>query len=95
MFFLPFAIGWKLRWWPRNEFHWRWSIPVIALSLLVADYLYFCALREPAALVSVVMSLRRENTLWPLRADIVFVRDDGNGTEKSCPPSSEFSSALC
>src|SRR3954462_4889767 len=24
--FLPLAIGWKLRWWPRNEFHWRWSI---------------------------------------------------------------------
>ena len=44
--FTPFAIGWKRRWWPRNEFHWRWSIPFIAFSLLVADYIYFSALRD-------------------------------------------------
>ncbi|HTY89256.1 MAG TPA: DMT family transporter, partial [Candidatus Acidoferrum sp.] len=61
--FVPFAIGWKKRWWERNEFHWRWSIPVIAFSLLVADYIYFSALRDPASLVSIVMSLRRGSTL--------------------------------
>jgi drug/metabolite transporter (DMT)-like permease len=33
--FTPFAIGWKRRWWSRNEFYWRWSIPFIAFSLLV------------------------------------------------------------
>src|ERR1700761_1469563 len=48
--FAPFTLGWKLRLWPRNEFIWRWSIPFIALSLLVADYLYFWALRNPHAL---------------------------------------------
>jgi drug/metabolite transporter (DMT)-like permease len=37
VFFAPFALGWKLRLWPRNEFRWRWSIPFIALTLLVAD----------------------------------------------------------
>jgi bacterial/archaeal transporter family protein len=61
--FLPFAIGWKRRWWKRNEFQWRWSIPLIAFFLLVADYIYFSALRQPDALVSVVMSLRRASTL--------------------------------
>jgi len=61
--FVPFAIGWKQRWWERNEFHWRWSIPFIAFSLLVADYIYFSALRDPGSLVSVVMSLRRGSTL--------------------------------
>jgi bacterial/archaeal transporter family protein len=61
--FTPFAIGWKYRWWERNEFRWRWSIPVIALSLLFSDYVYFWALRQPDALVSVVMSLRRANAL--------------------------------
>ena len=25
--FTPFAIGWQRRWWERNEFHWRWTIP--------------------------------------------------------------------
>jgi drug/metabolite transporter (DMT)-like permease len=44
VFFLPLAFGWKRRWWSRNEFHWRWSIPFIAFSLLVADYIYFSAL---------------------------------------------------
>jgi bacterial/archaeal transporter family protein len=61
--FTPFAIGWKRRWWSRNVFHWRWSIPFIAFSLLVADYIYFSALRDPHSLVSVVMSLRRGSTL--------------------------------
>ncbi len=63
VFFTPFMIGWQRRWWPRKEFYWRWSIPSIALVLLVADYIYFSALANPEALVSVVMSLRRGSTL--------------------------------
>jgi bacterial/archaeal transporter family protein len=63
VFFTPFMIGWQRRWWPRKEFHWRWSVPGIAVALLVADYIYFSALAEPEALVSVVMSLRRGSTL--------------------------------
>ncbi len=63
VFFTPIMIGWQRRWWSRNEFHWRWSVPGIALALLVADYIYFSALSEPDALVSVVMSLRRGSTL--------------------------------
>ncbi len=62
-FFLPLAIGWKWRWWRRNQFDWRWSIPLIACSLLVSDYVYFAALRNPDSLVAVVMSLRRGSTL--------------------------------
>lgn len=61
--FLPLAVGWWRRWWPRNEFHWRWSIVGVSLALLSADFLYFDALREPDALVSVVSSLRRGSTL--------------------------------
>lgn len=72
LFFLPVVIGWRLRWWERNEFHWRWSIPAIALSLLVADYLYFDALTRPAALVSLVMSLRRGSTLVGFAGGLLF-----------------------
>jgi transporter family protein len=60
---LPLIVGWWRRWWPRNEFQWRWSIPLIALTLLLADYVYFDALRDPEALVAVVSSLRRGSTL--------------------------------
>jgi drug/metabolite transporter (DMT)-like permease len=81
VFFAPFALGWKLRLWPRNEFHWRWSIPFIALSLLVADYLYFSALRQPAALVAIVMSLRRASTLVAFAGGLYFFHEV-NGWKK-------------
>ncbi len=47
IFFLLPALGWKLRWWTRHEFHWRWSIVFLTLALLVSDYVYFSALRDP------------------------------------------------
>jgi bacterial/archaeal transporter family protein len=81
VFFLPFAIGWKQRWWPRKEFHWRWSIPLIALSLLVSDYIYFGALRNPHSLVSVVMSLRRGSTLVGFAGGLLFFGEQ-NGWRK-------------
>ena len=72
---LPLAVGWWRRWWPRNEFHWRWSIPFIALTLLVADFVYFDALRNPAALVSLVSSLRRGSTLVAFAGSIWLFRE--------------------
>ena len=61
--FIPLVIGWKMRWWTRNEFYWRWSIPLLSLALLIADFIYFTALQNPSALVSIVASLRRGSTL--------------------------------
>jgi drug/metabolite transporter (DMT)-like permease len=79
--FTPFAIGWKRRWWSRQEFHWRWSIPFIAFSLLVADYIYFSALRDPASLVSIVMSLRRGSTLVGFAGGLLLF-GERNGLQK-------------
>jgi drug/metabolite transporter (DMT)-like permease len=79
--FTPFAIGWKRRWWPRHEFHWRWSIPFIAISLLAADYIYFSALRDPASLVAVVMSLRRGSTLVGFAGGLLLFGEK-NGRQK-------------
>ena len=81
VFFGPFALGWKLRLWQRNEFRWRWSVPFIALSLLVADYLYFSALRDPHGLVSLVMSLRRASTLVAFAGGLYFFHE-ANGWKK-------------
>ncbi len=77
LFFTPFAIGWQRRWWERNEFRWRWSIPLIAFTLLVSDYIYFSALRDPASLVSIVMSLRRGSTLVGFAGGILLFREAG------------------
>lgn len=81
VFFAPFALGWKLRLWQRNEFHWRWSIPFIALALLVADYLYFSALRQPDALVAIVMSLRRASVLVAFAGGLLIFKEM-NGWKK-------------
>jgi drug/metabolite transporter (DMT)-like permease len=79
--FLPLAVGWKLRWWQRHEFHWRWSIIAVSLFLLVADFLYFNALRNPEALVSIVASLRRGSTLVAFAGGLFFFHEK-NGLAK-------------
>ena len=81
LLFLPLAIGWKLRWWPRHEFHWRWSVPFVSIALLVCDFIYFTALREPEALVSVVASLRRASVLVAFAGGLLFF-GEVNGRKK-------------
>jgi drug/metabolite transporter (DMT)-like permease len=78
---VPFAIGWKWRWWKRNEFYWRWTIPLIAISLLLADYIYFGALHNPHSLVSLVMSLRRGSTLIGFAGSLLLFGEK-NGWQK-------------
>jgi len=75
IFFTPLMIGWKRRWWRRNEFHWRWSVAGIAISLLIADYIYFSALTDPKALVAVVTSLRRGSTLVAFVGGVLLFRE--------------------
>lgn len=81
LLFLPLAIGWKLRWWPRHTFHWRWSIVGVSFALLVADFVYFSALRDPDALVSVVSSLRRGSLLVAFAGGLLLFKET-NGREK-------------
>lgn len=81
LLFLPLAVGWKLRWWPRHEFHWRWTIVGVSVALLLADFVYFSALRSPDALVSVVSSLRRGSTLVAFGGGLWLFRE-ANGWQK-------------
>ncbi len=75
LLFLPLALGWKLRWWPRHAFHWRWSVVGVSAALLVCDFVYFSALRDPHALVSLVSSLRRASILVAFAGGLVFFRE--------------------
>jgi drug/metabolite transporter (DMT)-like permease len=81
LLFLPLAVGWKLRWWPRHTFTWRWSIPLVSLALLVCDFIYFSVLRDPAALVSIVASLRRGSILVAFAGGLLFF-GEVNGRKK-------------
>lgn len=42
-----------------DGFHWRWTIPCIALFLTVADMAYFYSLSMPGSMVAVVSMIRR------------------------------------
>ncbi|HAV61891.1 MAG TPA: hypothetical protein DCY13_05960 [Verrucomicrobiales bacterium] len=59
----PFYLMWRRGLWLRNEFSWRWSIPLIGLSLLVADFLYFTAIEQEGALISVISPVRRASVV--------------------------------
>lgn len=73
--FLPLAVGWKLRWWTRHEFHWRWSVLLVSGFLLVCDFIYFNALRDPESLVSIVASLRRGSLLVAFAGGVLLFRE--------------------
>ncbi|MDF9834150.1 transporter family protein [Ereboglobus sp. PH5-5] len=79
--FAPLALAWKARLWPRNEFHWRWSIPLVGLALLAADFLYFDVLRNPEALVSLVSSFRRASVLVAFAGGLLIFHES-NGRKK-------------
>lgn len=50
-------------WWPKRKsttpFRWDWCILLISLFLSAADFVYFCSLSLPDALISVVSMIRR------------------------------------
>jgi len=56
---LPFYLLWLRGAWPRGIFEWRWSIPLIGLLLLSADFLYFTAIAQEGALIAVISPIRR------------------------------------
>ncbi len=70
---LPLASYWFLRQRKQTPFFWRWTIPTIAISLLVADFLYFTAISHPAALISVISPVRRTSVIIPFVFGIIWL----------------------
>lgn len=61
---LPFVLlNEKIRKRKNIHFQWRWAIPFIGIFLVIADYLYFYALSNEDALISVISALRRGSVL--------------------------------
>ncbi len=67
---------------PRLQF--RYSMPLLAICLLCADFAYFSALAQPAGLVSLVASVRRASTLIAFAAGVLLFREP-NGLRKLGP----------
>jgi len=52
-----------LIWYPARKrftpFRWKFSIPLIGIFLIIADFMYFSALTDPDSLISVISTIRR------------------------------------
>lgn len=75
IYFTPLAYGWWRSWWPRGIFRWRWSIPVIGWALLAADFLYFRALEDPEAMISVLACVRRGSAVVSFAGGLLLFRE--------------------
>ena len=64
---LIFTFYFGALWWPQRKrstpFTWRWTIPLIGILLFIADFVYFFALTDPAALIIILSILRRCSVL--------------------------------
>ncbi len=70
---LPFVL---FKWWParhENKFIFRWTIPLIGITLGFADFVYFYALAEPESLVAIVSALRRCSVVVPFLVGAIFL----------------------
>lgn len=56
-----------LLWYPRRAkttpFRWSWTIPLISLFLVAADFVYFYALSYPDSMISIVSMTRRSGVV--------------------------------
>ncbi|MEO9892989.1 EamA family transporter [Aurantibacter sp.] len=57
----------SITWFPnaekRKAFIWRWTIPLVGILLVIADYFYFKALQDPEALIMLLSAIKRSQIL--------------------------------
>ncbi len=81
---LPLAIRWFRSERLENPFQWRWSIPLIALFLLVADFAYFTAVASSGALISVISPLRRASIIISFLFGIMRLKEQNWRAKAPC-----------
>lgn len=80
---LPLML-WRLRWKNRQPFRWHWSVPVIGLTLLAADLLYFMAIAMPDALISLISPVRRTSVIVSFLLGIFLFKERHVGAKALC-----------
>jgi drug/metabolite transporter (DMT)-like permease len=88
IYLVPVMLPLTVRWWRRERvqtpFHWRWSIPLIAIFLLVADFAYFTAVAYEDAMISVISPLRRASVMIPFFFGIVRLKEKNWRAKTPC-----------
>ena len=68
-----------LLWYPQRKkttpFQFRWSILLISLFLISADFIYFYALSMPDSLISILSPIRRSGVIIPFLYGAIVMRD--------------------
>lgn len=67
-----------------HPFRWHWAIPVIGLTLLAADILYFVAISRPDALISLISPVRRSSVIVSFLLGIFLFRERHLGAKGLC-----------
>ena len=66
-------------WYPKREkntsFKWRWSIILVSVFLTAADFVYFYALTDPDAMISIVSMVRRSSVLVSFAGGVLFFHE--------------------
>lgn len=66
-------------WYPTRKrtspFKWRWSILAISLFITTADFIYFYALTDPHAMISVVSMIRRSSVIVSFAGAALLFRE--------------------
>jgi len=75
LFMMMFLV--VLLWWPTRKkttpFHWHWSIPMVAVFLSMADFIYFYALGLDDSMISIISMIRRGSVIVSfLCAAVIF-----------------------
>ncbi len=68
----------------RQPFRWHWAIPVIGITLLAADILYFIAISQPDALISLISPVRRSSVIVSFLLGIFLFRERHLGAKALC-----------
>ena len=69
----PLALWLRLR--NRHAFHWHWAVPAIGFTLLVSDILFFTAIAQPDALISLISPARRTSVVVSFLLGIFLFRE--------------------
>lgn len=68
-----------LIWYPTRKtttpFKWRWSILAISLFITIADFIYFYALTDPSAMISIVSMIRRSSVIISFAGAAILFRE--------------------
>lgn len=66
-------------WYPKRKsntpFQWRWSIILVSVFLTIADFVYFYALTDPDAMISIVSMVRRSSVLVSFAGGVLFFHE--------------------